>query len=415
MNSRITGSILCVTALASSALSAGFAISEQSPAAMGTAGAYSAAQSASSIYYNPAGIAGLSGRNFEGDVHILMPSTDLTGPTNRPGYRTESMESETFVVPGLFYAHELSGGHTMGLGVFAYMGLGVTWEEDWVGREEIEEIGLQAITVNPTWGYRLKDNLRVGAGLSVTHGDVHLSRDTYSGGAFNTYIDADMEGAGWAFGYNLGLQYDMDEKTTFALSWRSPITLAGEGEAEFSWPELDNPTQQGLLSAQFPTTDLNLDVEMPGILMAGVSHKLNPQLVLRGDFVLSTWSAYEELYFDFETETSLLQDSRSPKEYEDTMALRLGGEWQMNPATILRFGYYYEEEAVKDELVEPSLPDGARNGFSVGMGYALKGNQMLDVYFLLVSLQARESTFASFPGVYETSIPILGLGWSKSF
>ena len=29
----------------------------------------------------------------------------------------------------------------------------------------------------------------------------------------------------------------MNEKTSFGLSWRSPITLAGEGEAKFSYTE----------------------------------------------------------------------------------------------------------------------------------------------------------------------------------
>ena len=136
-------------------------------------------------------------------------------------------------------------------------------------------------------------------------------------------------------------------------------------------------------------------------------------LTVRGDFVFSTWSAYKELGFDFKTETNLLKDQHLPKNYIDTWAIRLGGDWAMNEQMRLRAGYYFETHATETDMVEPSLPDADRNGYSVGLGYDLDERNTLDFYFLMVSLNDRVSQFPSFPGGYQSSIPILGLSWTR--
>lgn len=412
---RISLRAALLAAVCGPALGAGFAISEQSAAAMGSGGAWCAEQSPSSIFFNPAGLAGLEGQQLEIGLNLIMPSTEFTGTTTTPGYGTREMVSQTFVVPAVHWSRPLANGHTIGFGMFSYLGLGVEWEDDWEGREIIENIGLQTMTFNPTWAWAPSDRLRLGAGLSLTYGIMELSKDSYTGMPMNRYVDAEMDGTGTAFGFNGGAQYDVNDKLSLGLSYRSPMTLSAEGEASFSWDPVDNLSQQALLGSQFPTTDMSVDVDLPGILIAGVSYEHTEALTLRGDFVHSGWSAYEKLVFDFKTETNLLKDQTSPKNYEDTWALRLGGDWRMNPELTLRLGYYYETHAVQTEMVEPSLPDADRNGYTVGLGYRPNERTTWDFYFLMVSLNDRVSEFEVFPGGYQSSIPILGLSWSRGF
>lgn len=402
-----------LAAVCGPALGAGFAISEQSAAAMGAGGAWCAEQSPASIFFNPAGLAGLEGSQLELGVNLIMPATEFTGPTTSPGYGTIEMVKEKFVVPAAHWSRPLGNGHTVGFGVFSYLGLGVEWEDDWAGSEIIENISLTTMTFNPSWAWGVNDRLRIGAGVSMTYGMMELSKDSYTGMPMNRYVDAKMDGTGTAFGANLGGQFDVSDKLTLGLSYRTPMTLSAEGEAEFSWDPVDNPSQQALLTSQFPKTDMSVDVDLPGLLMAGVSYRHTDALTFRGDFVHSGWSAYKELVFDFATETNLLKDQTSPKDYEDTFAIRVGGDWKMNPQMTLRAGYYFETQAVKTEMVEPSLPDADRNGFSVGLGYQPSENTTWNFYFLMVSLNDRVSEFEVFPGGYQSSIPILGLSWSR--
>jgi long-chain fatty acid transport protein len=406
----------CLTPLSANA--AGFAIHEQSGIAMGTAGAYNAAQGASSIFYNPAGIAALEGSQLEFGLNIIVPATDFTGPTNRPEYETLSMESQVFTPVDIYYTRPLSETTTFGFGMFTYMGLGTQWEEDWVGRTITEEISLETITLNPTMAWNL-GKTRFAIGMDVMYGMALLKKDSFTGYPMNGYVDVEIEGHGLGFGWNFGLQHDVSNSLTVGLSYRSGMTLEAEGDAAFTFENVTNPTHLGLLGAAFPATDVRLDLDIPGIFMTGFEwtpeNIANGQLTWRSDIVFTQWDVYKNLFIDFETETSALKDSNSLKDYENTWAVRTGVEYAVNDKTTVRAGYYYEQNTVKDELVEPSLPDAERNGFSFGGSYEMSESLAFDAYFLFVALQDRVSTFEEFPGGYESSIPIFGLSVRKSF
>jgi long-chain fatty acid transport protein len=408
----VAGSLTPLTAHA-----AGFAIHEQSGIAMGTAGAYNAAQGAASIFYNPAGIANLDGAQLEVGLNLIAPATDFTGPTNQGQYEALAMEGQIFHPVDIYYTRPLNETTTFGFGMFTYMGLGTEWEENWAGRTVTEEISLETMTFNPTLAWNLGAT-RVAMGVDLMYGIAFMSKDSYTGYPFNGYVDVEIDGTGMAFGWNFGLQHDLCDDLTVGLSYRSGMTLEAEGEATFAFENVTNPTHLGLLGAMFPETDVNLDLEIPGILMAGFQWTppvADGALTWRTDVVFTQWDVYENLLIDFETETAGLQDSDSPKNYENTLAFRTGVEYVLNAQTTLRAGYYYEQEAVPDEMLEPSLPDAERNGYSFGASYALNESLAFDAYFMYVAIQDRVSTFEDAPGGYESSIPIFGLSVRKSF
>lgn len=413
----LTGALV-LAGLTAQARAAGFAIHEQSGQAMGTAGAFVAGQSAASLFYNPAGIANLDGLQLEVGLNVIAPATDFTGPDDRPAFSTTSMESNLFTPVDAYLSWRASEDFSFGLGVFTYMGLGTEWAEDWVGRGVTEEIFLETLTVNPTVAWRLSERTSFAVGADVMIAMATMSKDTYTGYPFNGYVDVDLDGQGTGFGWNMGLQHQLTDDLRLGLSYRSGMSVEADGEAEFAFENVTNPSHLALLGALFPKTDAKLTIEIPSLTLAGWSWTpsaiLDGRLTWRGDVVYTNWDVYKNLFIDFETETEGLQDSNSPKLYENTWAFRTGLEYELNDAWTLRGGWYYEQNAVKDELVEPSLPDAERNGLSLGCSWDFAESWGLDAYFIEVLLQDRVSTFPDLPGGYESSLPIFGLSLRKS-
>ena len=398
---------------------AGFAIHEQSGIAMGTAGAYGAAQGAASLFYNPAGLARLEGLKVELGLNILSPVTDFTGPSDHPSFGTTAMESQTFTPVDLYASGRLSDQARWGCGVFTYMGLGTKWADDWAGRTVTEEIDLKTLTVNPAVAFTLGEQTSLGFGLDLMWGEALMSKDSYTGYPFNGFVDVKLDGTGYGYGWNLGLQRRVGDELNLGLSYRSSMTLSIDGTAEFTVQDVENPSHVALLQSMFPKTDATLDVDIPDLVIAGAewhpSSLLDGKLTWRGDLVFTRWNVYQSLDIDFETNTPGLADSHSPKDYQNTWAFRTGLEYGASEALTLRGGWYYEQNAVKDEMVEPSLPDAERNGLSLGASYQVNDDLAFDAYFLQVMLQDRVSAFADLPGGYESSIPIFGLSVRKGF
>jgi long-chain fatty acid transport protein len=414
----LTGTLL-VAGLSGIVHAAGFAIAEQSGRAMGTAGAFVAGQSPASIFFNPAGITAVGGTELEVGLNVILPSTEFTGPTDRPEFGTESMVSHVFFPPNAYAVWQAGERTTLGLGLFSYMGLGTEWEENWIGRTVTESIFLESVTLNPTIAWSIGDNTSFGLGLDLLYAMATMSKDSYTGFPFNGYVDVELEGDGLAWGWNLGLQHQVTPELRLGLSFRSGMTLKVDGEAEFAFENIDNPSQLALLGALFPATEAKLEVEIPSLTMFGWSWTpgawFDGKLTWRGDFVYTNWDVYTNLFIDFETETEALEDSNSPKLYDNTWAFRTGVEYALDDVWTLRAGGYYEQNAVLDEWVEPSLPDAERNGFSLGCSYEFDRGWGLDAYYLHVLLQDRVSTFAELPGGYESQLPIFGLSLRKSF
>jgi len=97
------------------------------------------------------------------------------------------------------------------------------------------------------------------------------------------------------------------------------------------------------------------------------------------------WSSYDKLELTLEQpvgappgETTISDE----KNYEDSYSLRLGLEYRINESWAIRGGYLRDNNAVPDDYVEPTLPEGTRDLFSIGFGWN-NNNFTVDGYFLL--------------------------------
>ena len=122
MNRKIIG-LAVALAFVPSAHSAGFYLKEQSIVSQGAAfaGAGARTDAASSVYFNPAGIANMDSQ-FEGGVHLLMPDQTVTGTQAIGALSTSAQDPlKNSTIPNVYYTRPLGDG-VFGFGISAPFG-----------------------------------------------------------------------------------------------------------------------------------------------------------------------------------------------------------------------------------------------------------------------------------------------------
>jgi long-subunit fatty acid transport protein len=128
------------------------------------------------------------------------------------------------------------------------------------------------------------------------------------------------------------------------------------------------------------------------------------------DLVFTEWSLFTDLPIEFNETPS--NNRAIVENYDDTFAIRAGAEHRLEAFTY-RFGYYYEQEAAPSESVSPILPDAARHGATLGLGFGFGPDKRwkLDLYDLALFVPERSTEGVNrddFNGTYKTFINSAG-------
>lgn len=405
---------LCLVFLGSaSAYSSGFSIYEASVRANGMLGAFSAyANHVSTIYYNPAGLAGLDGLRFSGGATIIAPrSTFRNLSPLAPAGQETIMEEQNFLVPNLYGSYQITENLTAGIGIYAPFGLGTKWPSDWVGRGSAIETNIETLFANPSVGYKLPDfgigEIKVGAGLRVAfYGAVKLSRAIRSFTPEGTFsMEGELKEP--AFGFNAGVLYEPMEDITLGFTYRSEVTAAFEGNAQFQNLDVGFPsTAQG-----------NTEITFPSSYVVALNVEPTDGLTTEVDYVWFGWSSYDELVIEFDQTITALGGNTiiNERNYKDSWQLRFGAEYTelgVEGLTI-RGGIAFDKNPVRERFVDPTLPDADRWLFSGGITYGLTDYLAIDASYIFVRANQRKVTNTregGIDGVYSTYASLPGLG-----
>jgi long-chain fatty acid transport protein len=388
----------------------GFGVYEQGTCAMGRGGATVAAPcgDGSSLFYNPAGLAGQPGLTLSGGVTAVLAQGSFTD--DRTATETE-LDNDLIPVPHLYAHYGVSERLSVGVGAYVPYGLGTTWpSEDFDGRFLGYDSQLQSVYVQPTAAYQvLPGRLSVGAGLTVVFGSVELNRrldlanqSVPGGGATfaqlgipprTDFADAGLDGSGTGVGGHFGARFRVTDGLSIGARYLTAVGIDYGGEASFEQVDTgltlpaDNPLMapagtplDQVLADQFDDdggalADQNVETQItqPAQFVAGLSAKAAPGLMLFFDYTWTGWSAFDRLELQFENEDL---DQKQVENYQNTSALRVGTEYafssdggSVSDGLTLRGGYTYNTSAAPAETVTPLLPESNRNQFTIGLGY----------------------------------------------
>ena len=151
-------------------------------------------------------------------------------------------------------------------------------------------------------------------------------------------------------------------------------------------------------------------LKLPDRIALGAAYSL-PRARILADVTYTLWSFNDELSFQFSPGTP---SSTQKNAWRDTLAVRVGGEYDVSRMVTLRAGAFVDglnHPAAPPENLAPSAPDMTRVGGSVGAGFQVTKSFAADVFYSFFALVERTSTSADATlATYGGSAHIFGVG-----
>ncbi len=443
----VVSAFALVTA-APDALASGFALVEQGASGLGNAyaGVAAVAEDASTVWWNPAGMARLPhGKHVLLGANLIMPSTKFSNGSSVPAAASNPARTgnggdagASAVTPNIFFAMDINPRLNFGLGINVPFGLSTEYDSDWIGRFQGIKSEVKTLNINPAVSYKLSDRASLAFGISYQRGDIDLkSAVNYSGIAFGAGglallgavggagIEGEnktsVDGDGW--GFNAGALFDMTPAARIGIHYRSSIDYSMKGTTSFS----SVPAAFAAVPALAAATsggDVKLDLQTPASLSVSGAYKMNDRVELLADLTWTQWSEIKQL--------PLIRTSGAANgatmdtlkfNFRDTVRLALGANYKWGGPWTLRAGVAYDQSPVpsaEDRSVR--LPDNDRYWLSFGAGYQPSPNNRFDVGYTFIMIKdadinndQRATAKGLVNGSYDAKVNILSVQYQHTF
>lgn len=413
-------------AMASSQLFAsGFALNEQDVAGMGTgfAGRSSSADNASTVYGNPAGMARLEGQQITGGVAAIDASTDIKNASGRSFGSNKGDMVPFTAVPFGFYTNKLNDQWAVGVGVYAPFGLVTDYERGFQGRSFGSYSKVSVITLQPTVSYAFNDRVSIGFGPTINRISGKLESElalSTNPAVPNTNVT--IKGDDTAVGFNVGVLVQATDTTRVGLTYHSKVSYKLEGHTEVSAP---TPTAPLLASGRY---DASLSIDTPESYDLSVTQDLSDAWKLYAGSTWTRWSRLKDITVENQGVTragglvapQIVGTISEPQNWHDTWAYALGTSYQVTKQVVLRTGLTFDQSPTNNTDRSPRIPTGDRTIFSVGLGYEVMPNMIVDVAYSYlkeepVKVNKVNALGSSYSAKYENSANGFGLGVTYKF
>ncbi|CCB91200.1 putative long-chain fatty acid transport protein [Waddlia chondrophila 2032/99] len=396
------------------AFSSGFFLIEQSVSAMGTAYASGSAyaEDASTIWFNPAGMTKICGRQFVGGGHGVFPSLDYNDEgsiavetfsnspepggipaTFQPLIGNDSKSDEPALVGQSYFSAQLNNRLWVGLGITAPYGLVTDYGNDWKGRYHAIRSAVLTVNINPSIAWKINDRWSIGAGFSAMYLHAKLTNAVDFGligvnilgevaaGALGLVPQqsdgtVELKGNSWGYGGNAGILYEPCCGTRIGFSYRSEVKHKVKGEEKFKVlpPGIENSP----LAAGFQDTGAKADITLPMQLSLSGYHELSRCFAIMGDVTWTKWSSLQELRFVFDNPGQ--PENVTTFQWKNSFRYSLGVHYRPSDCFIARFGVSYDETPVPNsQRRTPRVPDEDRFWIATGVGYKINSCTRIDI------------------------------------
>lgn len=390
---------------------AGFALIEQNASGLGNAyaGQAAVAQDASTIFFNPAGLTHVGGRQVVLAGHLIAPSAEFSGSASRSGppflVPTVGQGGDAgrlAFVPNGYLAMELTPDLKLGVGLNAPFGLGTEYDTPWAGESHGVKSDLKTYNLNPSLAWRLNEAWSLGLGLNWQRIEATLSSVHPVTGVLQT-----MEGDDDSWGWNVGLLWQISAATRVGLAYRSQV-------------------EHGLEGSLAPTaTPITAAVTLPDTLSLSVFSRVNSAWDVLADVTRTGWKSFDELRIlpaGGGAPISLVTET-----WENAWRYSLGFNYHTGRNMTWRFGVAYDETPVPDAAHRtPRIPDEDRTWVAFGAQYRLSPQSALDFGFAHlfvdeahIATRQPESLPApagvTLTGTYDSHVDILSVQYTRDF
>lgn len=391
---------------AGSASGAGFALIENGISGLGNAyaGGAASAEDATTIFYNPAGLALLKGDQLIVGMHLIMPYANfknegsthaLQGITGIPLRGDDDGNGGVAkAVPNFYYSRKISDRFSVGMGINTPFGLATEYDKTWVGRYHAVKSDVMTVNINPAIAYKINEHWSIGAGVSLQYIKATLSNAIDFGtldaaGAFFPTLGlapgslglipqlsdgyASLEGDSWGWGYNLGVIHEFTPNTRMGVAYRSSIKHTLEGDVDFSG------VPAGLRPYPlFRDGGIEADLDLPDSVSVSFFHQINAKWMVMADWTWTNWRLFDDLIVEYDN--SHQPSTVTTENWKDSYRYSVGLTYIHDKNWTFRAGTAYDTSAVADaEHRTPRIPDGDRIWTALGLGYKISDKLSFDL------------------------------------
>jgi long-chain fatty acid transport protein len=362
---------LCTGALVAGQANAGGIINYEVGTAdvgLASAGYNARAQDASTVFTNPAGMTRLSGTQIVGAGQLLWSNGQFSidsGTSSALGSNDGGLNVGSngwFLGGGGFLSYSVSPDLKLGLALTGNFGLPLEYDYNWVGRYYVQETTLLGMSLLPSIAYKVNDKLSLGASLNPMYGkytnQVAINNVDPSFGDGRLRLDDNT----WGWGGNLGLLYEIDDRTRLGLTWNSQVSLDFNAPLRFSniAPGLSALlNDRGLLNA-----NLKVGIKVPQQVMGSVFSQVNDRWAVLGSVGWQQWSKFGQVELGIDNTTNP-RSLTTNLNFKDTWHLAAGAQYRLSEPWRLDFGIAYDSQFQSGD-VSPVLPANSAWRFGVG-------------------------------------------------
>jgi len=323
-------------------------------------------------------------------------------------------------------------------------GLATEYDEGWIGRYHGLKAEITTINVNPVIAWKATDSMSVGIGLSYQYVDIEITNNidsavacgfaqqvnpaaTCSAYTFPGLAADDsrlaLDGDDSSIGWNVGLLFDVSEKSRVGLAYRSAIKHDISGNANYTLNSGTGSLAEAVAGTPlFNSTTLTAGAELPATFSTSFVHDFNPNWTFLFDWTYTGWDSLGSI--------EIVQEGAIPGTnpelelaFHNTNRVSFGGHYKPGNNWIFRAGLAYDEAPVRnDEVRTARVPDNDRRWLSLGFGYEASKSWSFDVGYshLFISdtginNQTSTSSGATLVGTYDASVDILSAGVNFNF
>ncbi len=436
----VTGALLVGSG--TNAWASGFQLIEQNASGLGNAyaGQAAAAENASTIFYNPAGMTRIKGKSFvvggayvginttfnntNSRVPVLpaQPPSALPVPLGSTGGNAGAWNP----VPNAYLSWQVADKVWAGVGASVPFGLKTDWSPDWMGRWNALTSDVKTININPSLAVELTDQVSIGVGASaqrlsatlssaVPYGGIALavpSLAVQSGVLPAAYLSAaqtsvltqlggpaglaregvsTVEGHDWKWGFNAGiLVHPKGDKVRIGASYRSRIKHEVTGDVTFAGaPTFSTAGPLGLIgaaiNARFANGPVKTTIELPDTLSVAAAVEATDKVQLLADYTFTHWKTISALTINRSDDSPL---SSVPLNFQDTFRVGLGANIKARDNVTVRLGTAYDKAPVQDLYRTPRLPDAGRIWASAGAEFKVGKSGAVDIGYTHIFIKS---------------------------
>src|SRR5256714_1420148 len=313
----------------------------------GGAGVAAPCSDGSAMFFNPAGLAGLTGGRLTIGVTLL----DVQGGFTDDVFQQKTkLDDPLLAIPQVYTSYAATPKLGIGVGLFAPDGLETNWPTAFDGRFAGYKNIIKSVYIQPTLAYQVSPQLSIGGGLDIVLGKVELNQRADLADALvplagvpagtrfgqfgiapgTDFANVHLEATKTTVAAHFGTSFKVSDRLSFGANFLTQAKFDYSGTATFTQVPtglvvpaavsvgaltipagtpidglLGGPPSQGGLDLFNPTTGVfraqpvTTSIKNPSQLELGLAYKVGSGWTLLGDYQLTWWSQFNELDITF--------------------------------------------------------------------------------------------------------------------